>query len=185
MLRPAPPRRQGVTGCPAKHGGVFTLADHDSRHVPDHTTATDTTRYGHAQAQASNRLLPRLPHRGPWLDHDGELPWPWDTVIRLRVEHLTGERHPKPVWLWSSVTDASTELVDLLWRVFLHRFDLSTPSDYSNRPSGGTRPKLRAPASADRWTWLILIVHTQLRLVAPSARIVAVRGESESPNPAL
>jgi hypothetical protein len=29
---------------------------------------------------------------------------------------------------------------------------------------GWTRPKLRAAQAADRWTWLLLIVHTQLRL---------------------
>lgn len=29
---------------------------------------------------------------------------------------------------------------------------------------GWTAPKLRDPESADRWTWLILTVHTQLRL---------------------
>lgn len=34
---------------------------------------------------------------------------------------------------------------------------------------GRTRPKLRTPAAADRWTWLIIAAHTQLRL----ARLVA------------
>lgn len=29
---------------------------------------------------------------------------------------------------------------------------------------GWTRPRLRDPESADRWTWLLLAVHTQLRL---------------------
>ena len=28
---------------------------------------------------------------------------------------------------------------------------------------GWTRPKLRSPAAADRWTWLIVAAHTQLR----------------------
>ena len=82
-------------------GGVFTLADPDSWHAPDHTTDTDTTRYGHAQAQAWDRLHPRLTHRGLWLDHDGELPLVEGTLIRLHVEYLPGDRDPKPVWLWS------------------------------------------------------------------------------------
>jgi hypothetical protein len=146
---------------------VFTLADPDSWHTPDHTTDTDTTRYGHAQARAWDRLHPRLTHRGPWLDHDGELPLVEGTVIRLQVERLPGERDPKPVWLWSSVTDASAELIDLLWQVFLRRFDLEHTFRLFKQTLGWTRPKLRAPESADRWTWLILIVHTQLRLVRP------------------
>jgi DDE superfamily endonuclease len=164
MLRPAPPCTPGTNGRPRKHGGVFTLAAPDSWHAPDHTTHTDTTRYGHAHARAWDRLHPRLTHRGPWLDHDGELPLVEGTVIRLQVEHLPGERDPKPVWLWSSVTDASAEMIDLLWQVFLRRFDLEHTFRLFKQTLGWTRPRLRAPESADRWTWLILIVHTQLRL---------------------
>jgi hypothetical protein len=141
MLRPAPPRTPGTNGRPRKHGGVFTLADPDSWHAPDHTTDTDTTRYGHAQAQAWDRLHPRLTHRGAWLDHDGELPVLEGTVIRLQVEHLPSERDPKPVWLWSSVTDASAELIDLLWQVFLRRFDLEHTFRLFKQTLGWTRPK--------------------------------------------
>ena len=32
---------------------------------------------------------------------------------------------------------------------------------------GWTAPKLRSPAAADRWTWLIIACHTQLRLARP------------------
>src|SRR6266487_2417857 len=34
---------------------------------------------------------------------------------------------------------------------------------------GWTAPKLRSPAAADRWTWLIIAAHTQLRLARPLA----------------
>jgi len=34
---------------------------------------------------------------------------------------------------------------------------------------GWTAPKIRDPAAADRWTWLILAVHAQLRLARPLA----------------
>ena len=88
-------------------------------------------------------------------------------LIRLQVEHLPGDRDPKPVWLWSSVTDANAELIDLLWQAFLRRFDLEHTFRLLKQTLGWTRPKLRAPESADRWTWLILAVHTQLRLTRP------------------
>jgi len=169
MLRPAPPRAPGTNGRPRKHGGVFTLADPDSWHDPDRTTDTDTTRYGHARAHAWDRLHPRLTHRGPWLDHEDELPLVEGTVIRLQVEYLPGDRDPKPVWLWSSVTDADADLVDLLWQVFLRRFDLEHTFRLFKQTLGWTRPKLRDPESADRWTWLVLTVHTQLRLARPLA----------------
>jgi hypothetical protein len=32
-----------------------------------------------------------------------------------------------------------------------------------------TRPKLRSPQVADRWTWLVITAHTQLRLARPLA----------------
>jgi hypothetical protein len=169
MLRPAPPRPSGTNGRPRKHGGVFTLADPDSWHTPDHTTDTDTTRYGQAHALAWDRLHPRLTRRGPWLDHEDELPLVEGTVIRLQVERLPGDRDPTPVWLWCSVTDADADLVDLLWQVFLRRFDLEHTFRLFKQTLGWTRPKLRAPESADRWTWLILTVHTQLRLARPLA----------------
>ena len=34
---------------------------------------------------------------------------------------------------------------------------------------GWTCPKIRTPAAADRWTWLVLAAHTQLRLARPLA----------------
>jgi len=145
MLRPAPPREPGTNGRPRKHGGVFTLADPDSWPTPEHTTDTDTTRYGHAQAQAWNRLHPRLTHRGSWLDHHGELPLVEGTVIRLQVQHLPGDRDPKPLWLWSSALDANAELVDLLWQVFLRRFDLEHTFRLLKQPSGGPAPNCAHP----------------------------------------
>ena len=32
---------------------------------------------------------------------------------------------------------------------------------------GWTAPKIRGPAAADRWTWLVIAAHTQLRLARP------------------
>ncbi len=62
--------------------------------------------------------------RGCWADHDGELPVIEGTLIRLNVEHLPGDRDPKPVWLWSSVTGANTTDVDRWFQSYLRRFDL-------------------------------------------------------------
>src|SRR5258708_3898833 len=86
---------------------------------------TQTTRYGPAVARAWDRLHPRLTHRAAWEDHsDGELPIIEGTLIRLKVDHLPGDRDPKPVWLWFSRTGAAPADVDRLWQAFLRRFDL-------------------------------------------------------------
>ncbi|MFJ8473799.1 hypothetical protein ACIRD5_17905, partial [Kitasatospora sp. NPDC094011] len=34
---------------------------------------------------------------------------------------------------------------------------------------GWTKPRLRSPEAADRWTWLVIAAHTQLRLARPLA----------------
>ncbi len=74
---------------------------------PSVVTTTDTSRYGTATATAWDRVHPRLTHRTCWLDHTGPLPIIEGTLIRLQVEHLRGDRHPKPVWLWISTVEAT------------------------------------------------------------------------------
>ena len=133
------------------------------------TTTTQTTRYGTAAAQAWDRLHPRLTHRSAWLDHDGPLPVIEGTLIRLQVDHLPGDRDPKPVWLWCSVTGAAPAEVDRCWQAFLRRFDLEHTFRLFKQVLGWTVPKIRDPAAADRWTWLIITAYAQLRLARPLA----------------
>jgi len=119
-------------------------------------------------------MHPKLEARGGWKHHQtttGQLPILEDTVIRLQVEHLSGDRDPQPVWLWSSkpVPDGDHD-VDHWWYMFLRRFDLEHTFRFLKQSLGWTRPHLRSPAAADRWTWLVIAAHTQLRLARPMAR---------------
>jgi hypothetical protein len=91
------------------------------------------------------------------------------TVIRLQVDHLPSGGDPKPIWLWWSRLDASPADVDRAWQAFLRRFDIEHTFRLFKQTLGWTTPKLRDPAAADRWTWLILAAYTQLRL----ARLLA------------
>lgn len=52
---------------------------------------------GTAVASSWDRLHPRLTHRTCWLDHHCELPIIEGTLIGLQVDHLPGDRDPKPV----------------------------------------------------------------------------------------
>jgi hypothetical protein len=164
---PKPPRPAGMTGRPPKHGPEIALDRPATWPVPQHTTSTDTTRYGTAVATSWDRVHPRLTHRGCWLDHEGELPVIEGTLIRLQVDHLPGDRGPKPVWLWTSTIDAAAADVDRWWQAFLRRFDLEHTFRLFKQTLGWTRPRLRDPAAGDRWTWLIIAAHTQLRLARP------------------
>ncbi len=164
MRLPKPPRMHGVNGRPPKHGPEFRFTRPETWPEPAITTITDTSNYGKAETQAWDRVHPRLTHRSSWLDHEGELPLVEGTLIRLKVEHLSKERDAPPVWLWSSKTGATSDDVDRFWQVFLRRFDLEHTFRFAKQTLGWTTPKLRTPQAADRWTWLLIVAHTQLRL---------------------
>jgi hypothetical protein len=181
MQLPAPPRPPGTRGRPRKHGGELALADPLTWPAPQVTTSTVTSRYGTAEAAAWDRVHPRLTHRAGWLDHDGPLPVIEGTLIRLRVDHLPGDRGPKPVWLWFSGTGADAAAVDLLWQAFLRRFDLEHTFRLFKQVLGWTTPKIRNPEAADRWTWLIITCHTQLRLARPLAADLRLPWERPAP----
>lgn len=173
MLGPAPPSpsHDSRGGRPRRHGPAMALADSGSWPTPTTRAVTETDRYGTAEATAWDQMHPRLEHRGAWADHPGPPPIVEGTVIRLQVDHLPGQREAKPVWLWSSHTGADTAdpgqftaEVIRCWQAYLRRFDLEHTFRLWKQTLGWTAPKVRAPQAADRWTWLVLAAHTQLRL---------------------
>ena len=164
MYFPAPPRAPGTNGRPLRHGAAFKLADQRSWAAPAAAAITETTRYGTARAMAWGRLHQQLASRAGWEDHDGELPIVEGTLIRLAVDRLPGDRNPEPLWLWSSRAGTSAAEVDRAWQAFLRRFDIEHMFRFFKQALGWTRPKLRDPAAADRWTWILLACYAQLRL---------------------
>ncbi|WP_089106245.1 NF041680 family putative transposase [Streptomyces hyaluromycini] len=156
-------------GRPPKHGKEFRFAKPDTWGGPHVATVQVTERYGTARAMAWDPIHPRLTTRSAWIDHSGELPFIEGTLILLEVDRLPGGHDPLPVWLWSSATGLPGQAVDPRWQAFLRRFDLEHTFRMIKQTLGRTRPKLRAPAAADRWTWLVIAAHTQLRLARPPA----------------
>ena len=143
---------------------MFRLAGEKTWPEPRVTTRAETTRYGTAAAAAWGRLHQRLTSRAGWEDHDGELPVIEGTLIRLAVDHLPGDRSPEPLWLWTTALGLSADAVDRTWQAFLRRFDIEHTFRFFKQVLGWTRPKLRDPAAADRWTWLIIAAYAQLWL---------------------
>ena len=174
MRRPTPTQLEYSQAYPRggrypKHGKEFRFAKPETWGEPDTATVQVTDRYGTAKAMAWDRLHPRLTTRSAWIDHDGELPIIEGTLIRLEVDRLPGGGDPLPLWLWSSAAGLTGADVDLRWQAFLRRFDLEHTFRMIKQTLGWTRPKLRTPEAADRWTWLIIVAHTQLRLARPLA----------------
>jgi len=156
-------------GRPLRHGSEFVFGQPDTWGTPNAETVTDTRLYGTAIARSWDRLHPRLTHRSSWGAADGTLPIVEGTVIRLDIDHLPSGAIPKPVWLWWSGTDATASDTDRLWQTYLRRFDIEHTFRLLKQTLGWTCPKIRTAESADRWTWLILAVYTQLRLARPLA----------------
>jgi hypothetical protein len=161
---PPLPRPPGKGGRTPRHGPAIDLdkpATHPSATL---STVTDTSRYGTAVATAWDRTHQRLHGRDAWAEHDGPLPIVEGTLIRLTVQRLPGNRDPQPVWLWAHTTSLDKSNVDRLWQTYLRRFDLEHTFRLFKQTLGWTKPRLRDPHAADRWTWLIITAYTQLRL---------------------
>ncbi|WP_343960279.1 NF041680 family putative transposase, partial [Yaniella flava] len=170
-----PGKRKGPTkGRGPRHGHRLALRDPGTHGEPTLTTSTLTSRYGRADAVAFGRMHPKIDARAGWKHYKAIMDQPpiiEGTIIRLHVERLPGDRHPKPVWLWTSKpTPASDAEVDHWWSMFIRRFDLEHTFRFLKQTLGWTRPHLRSPKAADLWTWLIIAAHTQLRLARPVAR---------------
>jgi hypothetical protein len=180
LRRAVVPRAPGTNGRPPRHGGEFVFGDPATWGQPDVVTVTETRLYGTAATRAWVRLHPKLTRRAGWMGA-ADLPLIEGTVIRLDVARLPSGAIPKPVWLWWSGADVTPERVDLLWQAFLRRFDIEHTFRLFKQTLGWTCPKIRTPQAADRWTWMIIAVHTQLRLARHLA--ADLRRPWEKPTP--
>ena len=164
VFHPDPaPRSNGTLGRPRRHGARFALSEPDTWPEPDADFVTHDPRYGDVRAQAWSGMHPKLHGRGRWAGADAP-PIVRGTVIRVEVEHLPKPtaRAVKTLWLWWS-GPAEADL-DLAWRAYLRRFDIEHTFRFAKGTLGWATPALRTPEQADRWTWLIAAMYTQLRL---------------------
>ena len=89
-------------------------------------------------------------------------------LIRVTVERLpNGRKVPGPLWLWWAGPGMPD--LDLIWRAYLHRFDVEHGYRFAKTALGWDKATLREPDQVNRWTWLILCGLTQLRLARPIA----------------
>jgi hypothetical protein len=184
MHCPAPPlpaRPASTGGRRPRHGRKLVFGDPATWPEPAAVTRTETSRYGTAEASAWGRMHQRLARRGAWEDHEGELPVVEGTLIRLQVDHLPGQRAADPVWLWSSRAGTGDDEVNRAWQAFLRRFDIEHTFRFLKQVLGWTRPKLRDPAAADRWTWLVIAAYAQLFLARGLAADVRLPWQQPCP----
>ncbi len=149
-------------GRPPRHGARFACADPSSWPAADQTLETDDEQYGRVQVACWGGLHPKLGRHGRWNDHE-QPPIVTGTLIRVQVEHLPRPtRSVKTLWLWWAGPGRPD--LDLCWRAYIRRFDLEHTFRFCKQALNWTTPQVRTPQQADRWTWLVLLAYTQLRL---------------------
>ena len=133
----------------------------------------DSGRYGRVEVRAWHGLHQRLQGRG----HFGSRPQPAavpGTVIQVIAERLPDGRAPQgAMWLWWAAPPGTPCDLDMIWRAYLRRFDAEHGFRFEKGTLGWTCARVRTPAQADLWTWLILAAYTQLHLarrLAPDLR---------------
>jgi hypothetical protein len=164
VFHPDPaPRPEGTIGRPRRHGERFALSEPPTWPAPDAELITRDPRYGDVRVAAWHGLHPKLHGRGRWAGGDVP-PIVRGTVIRVEVEHLpkpTG-RAVKTLWLWWSGPGEPD--LEVCWHAYLRRFDIEHTYRFAKSTLGWTTPAICTPAQGDRWTWLVVVAYTQLRL---------------------
>jgi DDE superfamily endonuclease len=160
---PPGPRRGDHPGRAPRHGARAELQLPGTLGEPALTTLQEHHRYGHVIVEAWGGLHPKLERRTAWAGHEGTPPIVAGSVMRVRAGRLPGDRDPDPVWLFTT-GPLTWDLMNTYWRTYLRRFDLEHTFRFFKQHLGWTRPRLRDPHAADRWTWLVIAAHTQLRL---------------------
>ncbi|HEU4899986.1 MAG TPA: NF041680 family putative transposase [Actinomycetota bacterium] len=160
-----PPRPPGAIGRPRRHDAKFNLADPATWPAPTATLICQDDQYGTVTVTAWAGLHPKQ-HRHPGHGSGGPRPIVRGTILRVQVQRIPAKtRPPKVLWLWWAGPGQPD--LDLAWRAYVRRFDLEHTVRFAKQTLGWTTPRLRTPAQAERWTWLVLAAYTQLRLARP------------------
>ena len=169
--RVPPPKARGVSGRHARHGAPVRCADRSTWGGPA-AEQEGQARRGPVTATAWTRVHPAV-HRhtagfGDWPE-DRELPVIEGTLIRLSAPG--GGPAQEPMWLWASTPDPGDAGIRVLWQAYLRRFDIEHTFRFLKQQLGWTRPLLRDPGAADRWTWLLIACCAQLWLARGLAAV--------------
>lgn len=85
------------------------------------------------------------------------------TLILVEVSRVPGPTRPWQVlWLWWS--GPGTPDLAVIWRAYIRRVDEEHTFRFLKQVLTWTTPRVRHPAQADLWTWLVLAAYTHLRL---------------------
>jgi len=154
-------------GRPRRHGRKFECYNPATWPTPTIEHQCQDAQYGTVRVRGWCGLHPKTQNHPT---HGSRQPRPISkgTLVLVEVSRLPRKtREPQVLWLWYAGPDADmmdVELLDLLWRSYVRRFDLEHTFRFLKQTLNWTTPRVRLPEQADRWSWLIAAAYTQLRL---------------------
>src|SRR5438067_1928470 len=158
----ADPHRQPRTGRPRRPGRKLACDDPVTWWPPTTEHTEEHAQSGRVRVRAWAAVHARSQNH-PARGSRRTKPTVRGTLILVEVERLPRQpRLPKQSWLWwrgPGIPDLAT-----VWRAYVHRFDLEHTYRCCKQTLNWTTPRVRHPEQADRWTWLVLLAYTQLRL---------------------
>ena len=158
----ADPTHQPRVGRPRRHGRKFACDDPTTWWGPTAEHREEHAQYGRVRVRAWAGMHAKTqnhPNRGSRRTK----PTVRGSLVLVEVERLPRQtRIPKQLWLWWRGPGAPD--LAALWRAYVHRFDLEHTYRFCKQTLNWTTPRVRHPEQADRWTWLVLLAYTQLRL---------------------
>src|SRR5215467_9501501 len=176
----ADPTTQPATGRPRRHGAKFVCDDPATWPTPTDSWSVADPQYGSICVQAWSGLH-AAPQNHATRGTRQPRPLIRGTLIRLAVERLPRPtKAPTPLWFWW-YGPTSPNLAEV-WQAYTARFSLEHTFRFFKQTLRWTTPKLRAPAAADRWTWLLILAYVQLRLARDA--VADVRLPWQAPLPA-
>ncbi len=142
-------------GRPPIHGAVFRTHDPATHGSPDRHTLGWERRHGTITVRVWQELHAQGGHDAPF------------TVVCIQVERLPRKGTcPAPLWLAWVGGSLPADLLDL-WRWYCRRFTIEHGFRFAKQDLGWTTVRLRDPAAADRWTWLVVLAWWELWLARP------------------
>lgn len=175
----ADPTAQPPTGRPRRHGAKFVCEDPTTWPAPSAAWATSDPRHGRVGVQAWSGLH-AVPQNHATRGTRQARPLVRGTLIRLEVERLPRPtKAPTPLWFWwyGPIPPNLTEV----WQAYLARFSIEHTFRFFKQTLHWTTPKLRSPAAADRWTWLLILAYTHLRVARDAVADVRLPWQSPLP----
>jgi hypothetical protein len=162
---PPDPMLAASTGRPRRHGAKFHCDEPLTWPAPSDEWVHAEAEYGQVRLRAWAGLH-AIPQNHPQRGTRQAKPLVTGTLIRLEVERLPRPtKAPVPLWLWW--WGPVPPPLETIWRVYIARFAIEHFFRFLKQTLKWTLPKLRSPAAADRWTWLLILVYLHLRFAQP------------------